>query len=115
MVTPVRHGILTEVLEHFNFQAVPTLTKLRNAVSEGGRLFLSTPDSSEWGKTYKYFERYEDLPQPGPGHPLHDDHVWQFNRSELETVVSEAGWRIRRFAYARGEGRRHFNLEAVAT
>jgi 2-polyprenyl-3-methyl-5-hydroxy-6-metoxy-1,4-benzoquinol methylase len=106
--------IFTEVLEHFNFQAVPTLVKVRNAVSDRGRLFLSTPDSAEWGRTYKYYRRYADLPDPGLGHPIHDDHVWQFNRKELEAVVAEAGWQIRRLAYAPGDGRRHLNLEAVA-
>src|SRR5262249_15441450 len=39
--------LLTEVLEHFNFNPIPTLQKISGLLSPGGRLYLSTPDALE--------------------------------------------------------------------
>jgi len=40
--------LLTEVLEHFNFQPTPTLKKIRDLLLPWGRLYLSTPDAATW-------------------------------------------------------------------
>jgi glycosyltransferase involved in cell wall biosynthesis/SAM-dependent methyltransferase len=108
--------LLTEVLEHFNFNALPTLRKLRGLLAENGRLYLTTPDASQWGRQTKYYANYADLPQPSDEHrgsPV-DDHVWQFNTEELIDLVTQAGFRITRFDFAPGAGQRHFNLTLQA-
>ena len=99
--------MLTEVLEHLNFHPVPTLRKLRSLLAEDGRLFLSTPDSAEWGRVTKHYGSLAEIPPPQPGRPLVDDHVWQYSRSELLSVVREAGLDVVRFAYAPGVVSRH--------
>lgn len=111
---PLRFDVIlfTEVLEHLNFNAVPTLKKLRKLLAPGGRLYLSTPDALHWGKQTKYYADYSELPMPSPDsqQPLIDDHVWQFNERELRRLTAAAGFRIARFDYSSGSVRRHFNL-----
>lgn len=104
--------ILTEVVEHFCFSAVPTLRKLRAHLAKAGRVYLSTPDAAEWGRQLRYYQSYADVPIPDPTmrDRVVDDHVWHFNRDELFDVVAEAGFEVRRFDYAAGIGARHFNL-----
>jgi len=104
--------ILTEVLEHFCFSAVPTLRKLRQHLGEDGQLYLSTPDAAEWGRQLRYYSSYADLPDPDTERRalVVDDHVWHFNQEELLDVVSRAGFVVRRFDYSPGVGARHFNL-----
>jgi SAM-dependent methyltransferase len=102
--------IMTEVLEHFNFQPVPTLTKIRKALAPEGLLLLSTPDAAQWGTTQKYYKRLEDLPMPSPGKAIIDDHVWQYTEGELRRVIREAGFRVVRWDFAPGAGLRHFNV-----
>ena len=105
--------VFTEVLEHLNFRAEPTLRKLAAALAPGGRIYLSTPDAAQWGVTTAYYASYDELPQPSPDrrHEVIDDHIWQFSRDELESVVAASGLAIVRFAYSPGSfGNRHFNL-----
>lgn len=104
--------LFTEVLEHLNFQCVPTLRKLREALAPGGRLYLSTPNRADWGACNKYYRRYEELPSPSSSASIVDDHVWHFSRSELLQQLATAGFRIRRTAESPGIAARHFNVEA---
>lgn len=94
--------IFTEVLEHFNFQPVPTLKKLRAALAPGGKLFLSTPDAERWGRVKKYCRRLEDLlERPATGSVARiDDPIWVYSRKELERVLREADFRIMRLDYS---------------
>jgi SAM-dependent methyltransferase len=105
--------ILTEVLEHFNFQPLPTLRKIHDALSERGVLFLSTPDERDWGRLYTYYRRLSDLPMPDPSHPVHDAHIWIYSKSEVTNLLQQAGFEIVRLSYARGNGNRHFNIQAI--
>jgi SAM-dependent methyltransferase len=104
--------LFTEVIEHLNFHPVPTLRKIRGLLSEGGRVYLSTPDAAEWGRRLKYYSSLERIPQPGTGSPgaVIDDHVWQYSQDELFGVVNAAGFRVLRFAYAPGKPNRHLNM-----
>ncbi len=104
--------ILTEVLEHFNFNPLPTLCKLRDAMAPDGVLFLSTPDAGDWGRTHRYYRRFSDLPMPTPGTPHINGHIWIYNKKELLTVLKQAGFAVVRLAYAPGGGNRHFNVMA---
>jgi SAM-dependent methyltransferase len=102
--------LFTEVIEHLNFNAVPTLKKLRGLLAPGGRLYLSTPDASQWGRQTKYYARYADVPffSADAPRPVIDDHVWQFDETELKQVVNDAGFRIVRQDYAPGNRMRRF-------
>src|SRR5687768_2653647 len=105
--------ILTEVIEHFNFHPVPTLRKLYDALSPGGKLVLSTPDAAQWGRLYDFYRRLEDIPPPRAGAQTRDRHTWMYNKDEIEGVLKQAGFRqIKQLEYARGVRGRHFNIVA---
>jgi SAM-dependent methyltransferase len=116
---PVRFDVIffTEIIEHLNFNALPTLKKLRDLLAPGGRLYLTTPDASQWGRQTKYYADYGQLPMPSADdhRPAIDDHVWQFSEGELRQLVAASGFRIMRFDYAAGPGKRHFNLALQAS
>ncbi len=105
--------IMTEVLEHFNFQPVPTLRKIRDALAPGGLFLLSTPNQDKWGKTTKYYQRLQDVPPVDRSRKIVDDHIWQYEEQELRDVLAEAGLAILKFDYSTTEDRRHFNVMAT--
>lgn len=104
--------IFTEVLEHLNFYAVPTLEKIGSLLSTDGKLYLSTPDAAQWGKTTKYYSGHKLMPMPSAElrTQVINDHVWQFSQDELFDVVNAAGLEILRFDIAPGSPSQHFNL-----
>jgi SAM-dependent methyltransferase len=107
--------LFTEVLEHLNFQSVPSLRKMRASLATGGRLYLSTPDQSAWGKQTKYYQSIRDLPNPQVGKKIIDDHIWIYSKAELTAAIQAAGFEIERLDYSPGvNGARHFNLVAIA-
>src|SRR5262245_60567097 len=108
------HIIFTEVLEHLNFHPVPTLIKLRSLLSAQGRLYLSTPDASQWGRVTKYYSRLDEIPEPTAGRPAIDDHIYQYTEDELLETLDQAGLRVEKFAYAPGQGKRHFNFTLLS-
>jgi SAM-dependent methyltransferase len=101
--------VMTEVLEHFNFDPLPTLRKIHNALAPNGVFFLTTPDAAAWGRQTKYYKRFRDLPPADVSKPFIDDHIWIYNKTELLDLLQKAGFRVTRFAYS-GVGHRHFNL-----
>jgi SAM-dependent methyltransferase len=102
--------VLSEVIEHFNFHPLPTLQKIRSLLATSGRLYLSTPDATQWGRT-NYYKTLGEMPQPSSdGHPFVDDHIYQFNKTELLAVLKDAGFTVERCAYAPGVIGRHLNL-----
>jgi SAM-dependent methyltransferase len=102
--------IMTEVLEHFNFQPLPTMRKIRDALAPNGVFFLSTPDAAEWGQRTRYYSRLEDLPPASTSAHFIDDHIWVYSKNELMQLASDSGFRVVRFAYSPGVGHRHFNM-----
>ena len=109
--------ILTEVLEHFNYNPIDTLKKLAASLKDDGALYLSTPDSSSaWGVTKKYYQSFNQIPTPDScavdGKCTNiDDHVWQYNLKELLFVINMAGLEVERLEYTfSGKESRHFNL-----
>ena len=105
--------IMTEVLEHFNFQPGPTLSKIRKALAPGGVLYLSTPDASQWGRETKYYQQLADLPRPRPGAKVIDGHIWVYSKEELLLLLKSTGFRVLKLEYAPGIGHRHFNIMAA--
>lgn len=95
--------IFTEVIEHLNFNPLPTLKKLRSMLRDNGHIVLTTPDSDSWGKTTKYYNSLLEIPvYGGQGVPWIDDHIWQYAKTELDALLSSAGLIVKRFAYAPG-------------
>lgn len=103
--------ILTEVIEHFNFNPVPTLKKIASQLRKGGYLFLSTPDAKEWGKA-KYYQNIKDIPELNFEDALIDDHVYQYELDELESVLKASGFSIKKVDYSSGMNLRHINIIA---
>jgi SAM-dependent methyltransferase len=106
--------IMTEVLEHLNFQPLPTLKKIHESLRDGGTFFLSTPDADGgWGRTNKYYSALSDIPAVNPAAPWIDGHIWQYNRKELEELLYNAGFEILRIDHSNGLQGKHFNIWAV--
>lgn len=103
--------VMTEVLEHFNFDPLPTFVKIREAMTPGAVFFLSTPDAAEWGRQTKYYSRLSDLPPADRSRKFIDDHVWVYDKRELMRLMSAAGLTVGALEYSPGVGHRHFNLE----
>ncbi len=102
--------ILTEVLEHFNFHPLPTLSKLRQAMAPGGRIYLSTPDAGAWGRRGSSYSNLDKLPLPTAGTQIVDRHIYLFTLSELHDLALSAGFVVTRVGYAPGVVYRHINL-----
>ena len=103
--------LMTEVLEHFNFQPVPTLRRIHEALNPGGRFYLSTPDAKTWGRVHIY-NSLAELPAYSPKAERVDGHIWVYSQDELEGVLRQAGFTIERLATTTVEGRTHFNITA---
>ena len=88
--------IMTEVFEHFALNPVNTVKKLADALTENGRLVLTTPN---WGPTYIY-QTWEDLPDASEtSHErymqlVQAGHVYQYTKDELSTIFEKAGLEI---------------------
>jgi len=106
--------VMTEVLEHFNFNPAPTLKKIHDALPRGGVLFLSTPDEKEWGREFKYYKKVSAMPMPDRSAKVVDAHVFIYSKAEVTKLLSDAGFRIEKFDYSPGVGHRHFNIMASA-
>ena len=109
--------IMTEVIEHFNFHPLPTLQKLHDALAPGGRLFLSTPDSAQWGRLYDFHRSLDDIPLPPqanePRPETTDEHRWMYSASEITGILDAAGFQVMEVEYSPGIRGRHFNIVAI--
>lgn len=106
--------LMTEVLEHLNFHPVPTLQKIFKSLKDGGAFFLSTPDADGgWGRTEKYYSSVDEIPPVNQEAEWIDDHIWQYNRIELESVLYKAGFKTYRIELSEGPHGKHFNVWAV--
>jgi hypothetical protein len=50
---------------------------------------------------------------PDPSSPVRDAHIWIYSKSEVTGLLQQAGFEIVRLSYARGNGNRHFNIQAI--
>ena len=55
------------------------------------------------------------MPKPQQGVSLIDDHVWQYDKIELFSLLKESGFIIEKLKYAPGIPNRHFNLQLSAS
>jgi len=102
--------IFTEVMEHLNFNPKPTLKKIHDLLKMNGRLYLSTPDASDWGRITKYYKSIEEMPNPKNVEKIIDDHIYQYKKEELLMVLENTDFKVKKFAYSPGVVNRHFNL-----
>ena len=102
--------IFTEVLEHLNFNPKPTLKKIHSLLKTNGRLYLSTPDASEWGRVTKYYKNPAEMPNPKKDEKIIDDHIYQYKKEELLKILDDVGFKIIKLSYSPGVIDRHFNL-----
>lgn len=103
--------ILTEILEHFNFNPVPTMIKIKELLSEDGIIMLSTPDASSWG-TCGIYKSWEEMPEPNKDTIIQDCHIHQFNESELIEVIKKSGLKIDIWGKSTNKyGLKHFNIQ----
>lgn len=88
--------IMTEVLEHFVINPVNTMKKIKNMLTENGRLFLSTPN---WGHL-PLMDSYKELPEwTGKDNylELQVGHAYQYSKNELESLLEESGLVMERY------------------
>ena len=97
--------IMTEVLEHFNFDPLPTMKRIHDALAPDGIFYLSTPDARDWGRQTKYYSHLKDLPPASREAKFIDDHIWIYDKSEIMSLVAKAGFRMEHFAWSPGVGR----------
>jgi 2-polyprenyl-3-methyl-5-hydroxy-6-metoxy-1,4-benzoquinol methylase len=93
---------LTETVEHFNSNPLKPLTRLYNALSDGGRLFVSTVMKERHGETtsmnvgkkglWNDLKSWKDIPEYKG--KWKDEHCYHFTQFDLVTLLSEAGFEI---------------------
>lgn len=89
--------LLTAVLEHFNFNPLPTLQKIRNALSPTGRFYLSVPDAtSHWGEVHAFWKSMDEMPMPKKELFIDGTHHWHYKSAELTDLLDRAGFKILR-------------------
>ena len=75
--------ILTEVLEHFNFNCISTIDKMVESMNDGGYLFFSTPNYYKQPKIQTY-KSYKEMPSIGSKYE--DKHIYIFKPEEVEEI-----------------------------
>jgi SAM-dependent methyltransferase len=104
--------IMTEIIEHFKYNIIPTLTKVVEHLSDNGRLYITTPDANSpiWGKIPKY-QSYKDMPYPIDNEEFIDDlgHEYQFVEQELRDIFEECGLIVTQFS----NNNYNFNFELM--
>lgn len=104
--------IMTEIIEHFKFNIIPTLTKVVEHLSDNGRLYITTPDANTpiWGRLSKY-QSYKDMSPPTDSCEFIDDfgHEYQFVEQELRDIFEECGLAVTQFS----NNNYNFNFELM--
>lgn len=104
--------LFTEVLEHLNFNPIPTLRKIVKVLKKDGLLYITTPDAEEWGKITTFYNNPKVMPFPNKRKKIIDAHIYQYNKKELFSLLKETGLEVVKFDYSPGYkySGRHFCL-----
>ncbi len=106
--------IMTEVLEHFNFNPIPTLRKVAASLSDDGLMIISTPDKyAGWGEG-RFARPYWELPAYRQDATAIDDHIKIYHADELRMLLKQAGLHAEVTRWRR-KGWRRGHLVALAT
>jgi SAM-dependent methyltransferase len=100
--------IFTEILEHLNFNPLPTLQKLHQGLDENGVLFLSTPNAETWGRL-EFYTHWTRMPMPTRTQGIVDGHVYQYTLTELRELLDQAGFVIEALDYSGIANYNNFN------
>lgn len=90
----------TEVIEHLNYNPVPVVQKLYDALKPGGELICTTPMKELQGTyhpnqgRYSQYVHYRDIPLPWNGYQFFDDHHYFYRKVELAQLFHEVGFDI---------------------
>ncbi|MHC4372147.1 MAG: class I SAM-dependent methyltransferase [Planctomycetota bacterium] len=107
-------ALLTEVLEHFNFNPLPTLKKIRASLIKGGMLYLSTPLRTTGQRGKGKYEHWTEIPEfsieEDPPHV--DGHIHEYRREELVGLLDRAGFLIVNLDETVAEGRHRIQVAA---
>lgn len=90
----------TEVIEHLNYNPVPVIQKLYDALKPGGELICTTPMKELQGSyhpndgRYANYIHYRDIPLPWNGYTFFDEHHYFYRKTELAQLFHEVGFTI---------------------
>ena len=96
--------IMTEVMEHFVNNPIPTIKKIANMLKEDGRLYLSTPN---WGHLSIY-DDYKEIPDYTTRETYKENyvgHTFQYYENELKDILEQCGLVIEK--YSLSDSRNH--------
>ena len=84
--------IFTDIIEHMIYNPLHTVNKLKNMLSENGKIVISTPNAK---KTHNYLN-WRDMPDPPESYEegfriTNFGHVFEFNENELDDLFRECG------------------------
>lgn len=86
--------IFTEAIEHFNFNPIPAMKGIKEALNKDGIVYFSTPNSDYMGRWLKYYSKFSQIPYYNPNNKPDnaiDDHIWQYSINEILHVIYSAG------------------------
>jgi SAM-dependent methyltransferase len=88
-----------EVLEHWNFNPVPTLRRLKQLLKFDGRIIITTPNgiSLPWllspteYRGQANYKTFQDMPDPGQNVTVLDAHVHCYTAQEMHDIARDTG------------------------
>lgn len=107
--------LFTEVIEHLNYNPVPVIKKLYDALDHGGIVICTTPMKELQGTyhpnegRYAHYGHYRDIPLPWNGYEFEDKHQYFYCKSELTQLFHEVGFSVKQ-SYPIRHGTTHFIL-----
>jgi 2-polyprenyl-3-methyl-5-hydroxy-6-metoxy-1,4-benzoquinol methylase len=102
--------IMTEIFEHFNFNPIDVLIKIKTLLTDDGVIMFSTPDALSWGKIDKYND-WKDIPHYENQIEYLDEHIYQYTLDELKDIFSVVGLKIEKYDTSiNSSGFKHINL-----
>jgi predicted SAM-dependent methyltransferase len=100
---------LTEVIEHFNFNPVPTLKKIRKLLKPYGCLYICVPKAQSYTPYYKSWKK---MPLFGSKKIINPDyyHNYMYNQDELKELFDLSGFLIKDFETEYNDGKLYYTL-----
>jgi SAM-dependent methyltransferase len=104
--------ILTEVIEHL-LNPLKALRNINAALSDDGKLFLSTPDAEEWGRVNKYYYSIDEIVSNPKKNVRAEGHVYQYDSYEIRYLLEAGEFEIEKTSFSPGACDRHLNIVAT--